>query len=143
MNKWMDTSVCAVYKDLDSMGVDVVDLKLKANTAIAFMDNFMVFDRSSCKTSAHERTVLAHEVGHYISGAFYLAYSPYQVKEQAEHRAFAASVERYLPAADIAAAMRAGYTETWQLAEYFDLDEDYIKEALHYWTECRGIRFDD
>ena len=26
----------------------------------------------------------------------------------------------------------------WPLADYFDLDEDYIKKALHYWTECRG-----
>lgn len=139
MNEWMNPSVCAVYSDLDAMGVEVVDLKLKANTAISFLDDFMVLDRSKCKTSAHEKTVLAHEAGHYISGAFYLAYSPYQVKEQAEHKAFAASVEKYLPVNEIKAAMREGYTETWQLAEYFDLDEEYIKEALHYWTECRGV----
>lgn len=139
----MNTSVCAVYQDLDALGVDVENVKLKANVAIAFLDNFIALDKRKCPTSQQERTVLAHEAGHYISGAFYRAYSPYQIKEQAEHRAFAASVDRYLPAADIAAAMRAGYTETWQLAEYFDLDEDYIKEALHYWTECRGIRFDD
>ena len=37
--------------------------------------------------------------------------------------------------------MQKGYTETWQLADYFDLDEDYIKKALHYWTECRGVDF--
>ena len=29
----------------------------------------------------------------------------------------------------------------WPLADYFDLDEDYIKKALHYWTECRGVDF--
>lgn len=71
-----------MYNDLQGLGVDVAELKLKANTAIAFMDNFLVIDRSHCKTAAKERTVLAHEAGHYLSGAFYLAYSPYEIKEQ-------------------------------------------------------------
>ena len=61
-----------MYNDLQGLGVDVAELKLKANTAIAFMDNFLVIDRSRCKTAAKERTVLAHEAGHYLSGAFYL-----------------------------------------------------------------------
>lgn len=82
----MNTSVGAMYNDLQGLGVDVAELKLKANTAIAFMDNFLVIDRSRCKTTAKERTVLAHEAGHYLSGAFYLAYSPYEIKEQAENR---------------------------------------------------------
>ena len=77
----MNTSVGAMYNDLQGLGVDVAELKLKANTAIAFMDNFLVIDRSRCKTTAKERTVLAHEAGHYLSGAFYLAYSPYEIKE--------------------------------------------------------------
>ena len=57
----MNTSVGAMYNDLQGLGVDVAELKLKANTAIAFMDNFLVIDRSRCKTAAKERTVLAHE----------------------------------------------------------------------------------
>lgn len=102
------------------MGVDVVDWKLKANTAISFLDIFMVLNRSKCKTSAHDKTILAHE---------------------AEHKAFAASFEKCLPVNAIKAAMRAGYTETWQLAERFDsdeqYDEQYIEEVLRYWTDYR------
>ena len=139
----MNTAACPMYEDLSALGVDIVDLKLKANIAIAFFDDFLVIDCDKCKTSAQERTVLAHEAGHYLSGAFYHAYSPYEVKEQAEYKALAASYEKYLPPDKIKAAMRAGYTESWQLAEYFDLDEDYIKKALHYWTECRGVDFNE
>lgn len=96
----MNTAVCCMYDDLEALNVDVVDVKLKNNFAIAFFDNFLVIDRSKCKTAAQERTVLAHEAGHYMSGAFYRAYSPFEVKEQAEHRAFAASVEKYLEQED-------------------------------------------
>ena len=67
--------------------------------------------------------------------------SPFQLVAQNEHRADADSFRRCLPAEEIRQAMRQGYTELWQLADYFDLDEDYIKKALHYWTECRGIDF--
>lgn len=137
----MSTALSAVYSDLDTLGVDVADVRLKANTAIAFCDNFIALDRSRCKTVKQERTVLAHEAGHYLSGAFYLAYSPYEIKEQAEHKAFVASVERYLPADALRRCYRMGLTEPWQLAEYFDLEEEFIKKALHYWTECRGVDF--
>lgn len=137
----MDAALCSIYNDLDGMNVDVAELKLKANTAIAFFDNFLVIDRSKCETSSQERTVLAHEAGHYISGAFYHAYSPYELKEQSEHKAFAASVEKYLPVKEIQECYKIGLTEPWQLAEHFNLEENYIKEALHYWTECKGIDF--
>ena len=66
----MNTAVCCMYDDLEALNVDVVDVKLKNNSAIAFFDNFLVIDRSKCKTAAQERTVLAHEAGHYMSGAF-------------------------------------------------------------------------
>ena len=58
----------------------------------------------------------------------------HQLAAQSEHRADADSFQRYLPPEEIRQAMQKGYTETWQLADYFDLDEDYIKKALHYWT---------
>ena len=61
--------------------------------------------------------------------------------EQNEYRADADAFRRCLPPEEIRTAIRAGYTEPWQLAEYFDLDEDYIKKALHYWTQCRGVDF--
>lgn len=139
----MNTAVCCMYDDLAAMNVDVADIPLKANYAIAFFDDFLVIDHSKCKTAAQERTILAHEVGHYLSGAFYHAYSPYEVKEQAEHKAFAASVEKYLPVSEIVRCYRSGMTEIWQLAEHFNLEDDFVEKALRYWTECRGIDFNN
>ena len=125
----MNTAVCCMYDDLEALNVDVVDVKLKNNFAIAFFDNFLVIDRSKCKTAAQERTVLAHEAGHYMSGAFYRAYSPFEVKEQAEHRAFSASVEKYLPVNEILNCYKMGMTENWEIAEYFNLEEEFVEKA--------------
>jgi len=78
---------------------------------------------------------------HYMSGAFYRAYSPFEVKEQAEHRAFAASVEKYLPVNEILNCYKMGMTENWEIAEYFNLEEEFVEKAVHYWTDCKGIDF--
>lgn len=87
------------------------------------------------------RTAMMHESGHLHTGALHKVDSPFQLVEQSEYRADADSFGRYLPPGEIRAAIQQGYTEPWQLADYFDLDEAYIKKALHYWKECRGIDF--
>ena len=64
-----------------------------------------------------------------------------KVKEQAEHRAFAASVEKYLPVNEILNCYKMGMTENWEIAEYFNLEEEFVEKAVHYWTDCKGIDF--
>lgn len=98
-------------------------------------------DPKQCKTMRQLKTVLSHEVGHCSTGALHSANSPYDLIARHEYKADRWAIERYIPAQEISQAMRAGYTEPWQLADYFDLSEEYIKKALHYWTECRGVDF--
>lgn len=87
------------------------------------------------------RTAMMHESGHLHTGALHKVNSPFQLVEQNEQRADADSFRRYLPPDEILEAMHCGYTEPWQLAEYFDLEESYIRKALHYWTECQEVDF--
>lgn len=101
----------------------------------------VVLDFSQLKTVREVRTAMMHESGHLHTGALHKIDSPFQLVEQSEQRADADTFQRYLPPEEIRKAMRCGYTEPWQLAEYFDLEESYIKKALHYWQECRGVDF--
>lgn len=82
-----------------------------------------------------------HELGHVGTGALHKVDSPYELVERSEYRANRWATERYLPVEEFRAAFAAGYSELWQLAEYFDLPEEDIKNALTYWTERRGIDF--
>ena len=101
----------------------------------------VVLNPEALNTFRRLRTAAIREEGHLRTGALHKVDSPYQLVAQSEHRANAASFRRYLPPNKIRAAMRSGYTDPWQLADYFDLEEEYIKKALHYWTACRGIDF--
>lgn len=87
------------------------------------------------------RGVCYHELGHAATGALHKVDSPYELVERSEYRANRWSAEHYLPQEEFRAAFAAGYTELWQLAEYFDMPERDIQRALTYWTEHRGIDF--
>lgn len=118
-------------------------LPAKAVTACIHGHYGVGFNATRLDSVRELRTAMAHESGHLRTGALAKVDSPFQLIEQNEYRADADSFSRYLPPEELRAAMQAGYTEPWQLADYFDMEEDYIKKALHYWTECRGIKFDD
>lgn len=82
--------------------------------------------------------ICCHELGHAATGALHKISSPFELVERSEYRANRWAAEHFLPAEDFRDAFAAGYTELWQLAEYFDLPEQDIKNALTYWTERKN-----
>lgn len=106
--------------------------------------NYAVFlDILKIQSTRVLKGVCFHETGHVGSGALHKVDSPFETVERSEYRANRWSIERYLTAEDFREAFSAGYTELWQLADYFDLPEEIIKTALTYWTERRGIDFNN
>lgn len=87
------------------------------------------------------RGVCYHELGHLATGALHKVDSPYELVERSEYRAARWTAEHFLTPEAFRAAFESGYTEVWQLAEYFDLPEDSIKAALTYWKERKNILF--
>ena len=84
---------------------------------------------------------LAHEVGHCATGCTHKLSSPYDLIARHEYKADRWAITRYLGVEALRRAMAAGCTEPWQLAEYFDLPQSAVEQALHYWVDCRGVDF--
>ena len=87
------------------------------------------------------RGVCIHELGHVATGALHKVDSPYELVERSEYRAKRWTAEQFLTKESFQEAFRLGYTELWQLSEYFDLPERDVQAALAYWTDCKGIDF--
>ena len=87
------------------------------------------------------RGVCCHEMGHVATGALHKVDSPYELAERSEYRANRWCAQHYLSQEDFREAFEAGYTEPWQLAEFFDMPERDIRSALTYWTQRRGVDF--
>lgn len=100
-------------------------------------------DFSKIRSTRLLRGVCYHELGHAATGALHKVDSPYELVERSEYRANRWAAENYLTEADFKAAFQDGCTELWQLSEYFDLPERDIQKALNYWTECKGVDFNN
>ena len=98
-------------------------------------------DFSKIRSTRLLRGVCCHEMGHVATGALHKIDSPYELVERSEYRANRYFAEHYLTREDFLEAFRAGYTELWQLAEYFEFPEEDIKKALTYWSERRAVDF--
>ena len=100
-------------------------------------------DFSQIKSTRLLRGVCCHELSHVATGALHKVHSPYELAQRSEYRANRYAAQHYLTAEAFREAFRWGCREIWELAEYFDLPEQDVENALTYWTQRRGVDFND
>lgn len=69
-----------------------------------------------------------------MKNAFYNISSTFETRERQEERATRWAVHELVPADELKAAFDEGYTEIWQLAEYFDVSEDFMRDVIRVHT---------
>lgn len=84
-------------------------------------------------TVAGEKVKLAHELGHCEAGAFYNRWAALDLRQKHEYRATKWAIKKILPEEDLYRAYREGYREPWEMAEYLDLPEEFVRQALEFY----------
>ena len=92
------------------------------------MPGVVVLNKNKIKTTRDEKIHLAHELGHCQTGSFYRI-DTLETRERMEHRADRWAIKKLIPFSDFVSALKSGITERWELAEYFNVSEDYINKA--------------
>ena len=95
---------------------------------------FIALDPGKIASDADALTKYLHEVGHCDAGAFYNEYAACDLRARQENRADKRAIQLRLTADDLNAAVAEGYTEPWQLANYFGVTESFIRKAVCYYT---------
>ena len=136
--------LCEVYDDARKAGARIYAYPIGFADAatIEFDGSYGIFvDVARARNWRQLSWQLAHEVGHCATGCTHKVSSPYDLIARHEYKADRWAITRYLGVEQLRRAMAEGYTEPWQLAEYFNLPQKAVEQALHYWTECRGVNF--
>ena len=89
-------------------------------------------------TLADEKCKLGHELGHCETGAFYNRYAARDLRQKHELHANRWAYEKLVPEDELIEAYRQGYREPWELAEYFDVTEPFLRDALEYYKTAAG-----
>ena len=85
-----------------------------------------------------ETECLCHELGHLETGTLHPPHADEATVLRCEYRAASWVVRRLVPHDELLEAIDYGYTEVWQLAEYFGVSEDLILDAVKIYRN-RGI----
>ena len=121
-----------LFRIAEDNGIRVVSGRIPKTKSIA-VPGAVCLDRALCFDRAEERTRLAHELGHNMTWAFYRRDDPPYWKRRMENRANKWAICSIVTEEALYRAIREGHTETWDLAEYFDVTEDFIKMAMWYY----------
>lgn len=137
--------LCDFYDYCEKNDIDIIPYYNAPSEGATVRDGeyYAIFlDIAKIRSTRVLKGVCCHETGHAATGALHKVSSPYELVERNEYRANRWVAQNYLTEQQFREAFAMGYTELWQLADYFDLPEDVVKTALSYWIDSRGIDFD-
>jgi len=127
-----------LYELAEREGVSILTFPLPENTAMAQPDDdgsyVIGMDPSVCQNRRFEREVIAHELGHCITGSVYTRYQDKIHKAKAEYSADKWTVLNLIDRSEFMRLLKQGY-RVWELAEEFDVTEGVIKKAYHFYCE--------
>ena len=130
-----------LYETADENSIDIYYYPLCHMVSVS-MPNVVAIDVDNIDTIAEEKECLAHELGHCMTGSFYTI-DTLETRGRMEARANRWAVKKLLPFSELNEAVISGIYETWDLAEYFELPESFIKTALDYYLNCCGRKFEE
>lgn len=130
-----------LYKIVDKEKIDIENYKWTNSKARIFeIDNnyYIGMDYSKIDNSIEEKEVLAEELGHYYCNALYYINSDKEFKSKCESRAKKWSFSVLVPLQKLKEKIEQGLS-LYDLAEYFDVDCNYMKDCINFYTEKYGF----
>ena len=123
-----------LYEIAEESGTEIICCELPKTRSVSVRSAsgrcYIGIDPLEIETTAEERVHLAHEIGHCETLAFYNAYSPLEIRGKQEKRADRWAVSRLVPVRELTEALKHGIKEIWDLAEYFDVTEEFMLRAI-------------
>ena len=131
-------NTAALYDLAKQQNIEILRHPMPENGSMSVMlDNgacFIGMDDSVCDGSIQERVHLAHELGHCATGSFYNIHAAVDCRERHENRATKWAIQNLIPIDALDQAIANGNTEIWQLADLFEVPEEFIRRAICYYT---------
>ena len=129
-----------LYLEAERSGITVIcgaDLPKTKSVSIEFPDGeqYIGIDDSAMRTRAEERVHLAHELGHCVTGAMYNMYCPIFPRQRYEKIADAYAIKKLVNEHELHRIIdeRCGDISIWELSEYFDVTENFMRKAVEYY----------
>lgn len=130
--------VLSLYDIAKQQNIEVIQYPMKENGSMSIMLEdgacYIGMDESVQDGGVQERVHLSHELGHCVTGSFYNIHAAIDCRQRHENRADKWAITHLIPVEDLDQAIAKGYTEIWDLADYFCVTEDFMRKAFCYYV---------
>ena len=127
-----------LYDLAEQENIPVLPLALPQTGSMSVMTEegrcYVGIDPALRDGSVAERVHLSHELGHCITGSFYSKYTAVDCRQRHENRANKWAIQALIPVDDLDEAIARGCTEVWELAERFQVTEDFIRKTVCWYV---------
>ena len=128
-----------IYTECEKMGIEVYPFRMISNSkGLALPSGCIALDLDKIANSVEEKEILTHEYTHIATGSFYNIYSPIDIKAKHERKVQTMTIKKLVPENELIKAIHNGYIEHWKLAEYFDVSDKFMIEAINYY-KSQGV----
>jgi len=123
-----------LYDFAQQQNIEVLNFSLPQTESMSVMlENgqcFIGMDDSVQDGGARERVHLSHELGHCVTGSFYNIHAAIDYRQRHENRANKWAIQALIPVEELDDAIAEGCTEIWELAERFQVTEEFVRRAV-------------
>lgn len=130
--------ILSLYDIAKQQNIEVIPYPMKENGSMSIMLEggacYIGMDESVQDGDIQERVHLGHELGHCVTGSFYNIHAAIDCRQRHENRADKWAITHLIPVEDLDQAIAEGYTEIWDLADYFCVTEDFMRKVVCYYV---------
>jgi len=128
------TALLRLYQIADQEGIQVDCFDLEKREALSIRDRsgdcYIAINPLKLISTKDETVKLGHELGHCMTGSFYNEKASCDVRQKHENRADKWEIEQLVPKDELDKAIGKKIVEIWELAEYFNVTEDFMRKAI-------------
>ena len=133
------SSLDGLYDLAENENIEVLAFSLPATGSVSMMWQngkcYIGIDPFCLETTSDECVRLAHELGHRVTGSFYNIHAACDVRAKHEYAADKWAIKKLVPEDELEEAVKHGFTESWELSEYFDVTVPFMQKAINYYKE--------
>jgi hypothetical protein len=126
--------ISALYRIAREQNIEVLTFPMEKTGSMSIMVEggtcYIGMDQAVQDGGTQERVHLAHELGHCVTGSFYNRYAAVDSRRRHENRADRWAISQIIPPEALDQAIASGYTELWELTEFFGVTEDFVRKAV-------------
>lgn len=120
--------------------IEIVYIPLKGRLKGLYYDKVIAINKN-IETTAEKTCVLAEELGHYYTTVGNILDQKRIQNRKLERRARAWAYKKLVPLYKLVEAYKDGIKNRFELAEYLQVTEEFLDEALKYYKEKYGMYY--